>query len=201
MHNKKPTFIQFIKEVEFLDDPEYSKRNKLDTDVGRSFKKYIDDLHSGYNWAREVEKSDLGSGHTLHHYVEGGKIHDFIVEYKGKISHQIIAVHDKVARDKNSFYISSAASSGKSPIKMHDIYYQLLKQGKTLVTGAQTVGGMKIWQQLQKKKDVNIHGWDPKTNQPVNVDLTDDPLETHTTNGNDLENRRVRDMNLVAHLK
>ena len=50
----------------------------------------------------------------------------------------------------------------------------------TLVSdNKQSEGGYRVWQELEQRyKNINVHGFDTRTNEPVNVTTRDEP-ETH----------------------
>lgn len=201
------SYKQFFQEVELL--PYYKKSNKLGTYVGDDFDNSVKRLEryaKGSGGLKHLEVSKLDKDHTLHHFNIDNSLgqHDFIVKHKGKVSHHIITTSHR----DNVHHIDAVASSGESPIKAHDVYHHMLKRGNTLVSNAHTRGGEHVWRELQKKRDVNIHGWDDYKNKPVNVDMKGDPEETHIDNNaailHDIDNpefRKTKDMLLVAHIK
>jgi hypothetical protein len=64
-------------------------------------------------------------------------------------------------------------SGPKNTYRAADLYaFLILKLGITLVSDKkQSEGGQRVWQELQRRygRSINIHGFDTKTNRPVNV--------------------------------
>lgn len=82
----------------------------------------------------------------------------------------------------NSLIIQGLYSGPKNDIKASSFYYWLIKNlGLTIVSDfKQSEGGHRVWQDLEKKygRYINIHGFNTKTNEPINVGARDD-TETH----------------------
>jgi hypothetical protein len=81
----------------------------------------------------------------------------------------------------NSLVIQGTYSGPKNQYRAADLYaFLILNQGLTLVSdNKQSTGGYRVWQELEKRyKNINIHGFDTKTNQGVNVTTQDEP-DTH----------------------
>lgn len=74
------------------------------------------------------------------------------------------------------------ASSDDNTVPAHELYHHLLKHGHVtaLVANEQSQGGRKVWEKLAKKKDVNIHGWDPNSRKPVNIKFGEDDTHEET---------------------
>lgn len=202
-------FRDALDEVQNLDSF-ITKKDKLGLPVGRKFTDRLKDYEDLHN----ITSEKIGRGHTLHTAVQkyGRETyhHHIVTNKDNRITHYVTS--DTYKDDHPSvLHIAGVASSGTSPIKMHDVYHHLVKRGHILVGSSQSPGGRRIWQQLQKKKDVNIHGWDPKLGKPVNVDLKHGTEETHAGGKEDhyythddyqnKEQDRIQRMHIVAHKK
>jgi hypothetical protein len=196
---------ELIVEVEDMHDIKKDTKSKL---IG----KHITSAYSKYG--HDSQESKLPHGHTLHHINShnSSKDHHFVVsDHKGNITHHIET--SKVgSHEKSAHHVNFSSSSGTSKIKMHDVYHHLLKKGHVLATSGQSEGGEHIWSHLQKKKDVNIHGWHPKTGKAENVDLKHGTDETHMTQKtyksiakgstkDESEAHKTKSMWLIAHHK
>jgi hypothetical protein len=102
------------------------------------------------------------------------------------------------------------AASPDNEFPAHELYHHLLHHGHVtaLVADHQSAGGKKVWEKLSKKRNVGIHGWDPRKKKPVNVkfgedDTHEDRTKTQTKQEYDAANPdpTVKSMQLVAHKK
>jgi GNAT superfamily N-acetyltransferase len=82
----------------------------------------------------------------------------------------------------NSLIIKGVYSGPKNATRAANLYAWLItKQGLTLVSDIkQSQGGYKVWKDLERRfgRYVNVHGFNTKTNKPVNVGTQDEP-DTH----------------------
>jgi hypothetical protein len=82
----------------------------------------------------------------------------------------------------DSFVVAGTYSGPKNRMRAADLYaFLILKLGVTLVSdNKQSAGGYRVWQELEQRygKKINIHGFDTRTNEPVNVTTQDEP-DTH----------------------
>jgi hypothetical protein len=161
--------------------------------------------------------------HDQHRYSNSKDSHSYIVRHRetGKIDGEIEGDYDKHPK---TFKIDVTSSTGDGP-KMHDVYHKILSHGarggrnlrtsrradsgehyvKSLVSGEeQSEGGMRLWQNLARKKNMSVHGWHP-TKGAVNLD-PDDQDETHASNreswddtdDDDMDTKNIMRTKLVA---
>jgi hypothetical protein len=103
-----------------------------------------------------------------------------------------------------TFHVATLSGAKNATIKAHDFYHHLItKHNMTLRSDVQSTGGKNVWNKLQQKSNVNVHGYDPKTRQGVNVHSGDEEAYHDEKYGsskdpNDLAAKRL---NLVAHKK
>lgn len=85
-------------------------------------------------------------------------------------------------KNKNSFVIMGTYSGPKNQYRAADLYaFLIFGRGLTLVSdNKQSTGGYRVWQELERNygRKLNIHGFDTKTDKPVNVTTQDEP-DTH----------------------
>lgn len=124
----------------------------------------------GYNLKRTEHADDFG-GKVVHF-----TLHDPETD---QVKMQVIGKHDPV---NGSYKIGTIGSEGGMKVKAQDVYHHILKKGHatTLIGTSHSEGGQKIWQNLSKKNNISVHGWDNKENKPVNLDPLD-PDQTHTS--------------------
>lgn len=86
------------------------------------------------------------------------------------------------ASNAGAFEVMGLYSGPKNTFKAVDLYaFLILDQGLTLVSdNKQSMGGYRVWQSLEQQwgRKINIHGFDTRTNQGVNVTTQDEP-DTH----------------------
>ena len=84
--------------------------------------------------------------------------------------------------NRDSFVVQGVYSGPKNQYRAADLYaFLILNQGLTLVSdNKQSAGGYRVWQELEQRygRKINIHGFDTRTNKPVNVTTQDEP-DTH----------------------
>jgi len=86
--------------------------------------------------------------------------------------------------NRDSFVIHGVYSGPKNRYRAADLYaFLIINRGLTLVSDyKQSEGGYRVWQELQQRygRRINIHGFDTRTDEPVNVsaDPEDEP-DTH----------------------
>ena len=84
--------------------------------------------------------------------------------------------------NRDSFVVQGTYSGPKNTYRAADLYaFLIFNRGLTLVSdNKQSTGGYRVWQELERRygRKLNIHGFDTKTNEPVNVTTRDEP-DTH----------------------
>ena len=83
-----------------------------------------------------------------------------------------------------------------------EFYRALIHElGLTLVSDRkQSPGGQKVWQQLEKFRDVEVHGYDTKTGEVLNIGASDEEMysvPSHAATGREMS-KIARDIRLVA---
>lgn len=135
-------------------------------------------------------------GHIVAHD-DSGKIYHYLKIEKPEGYHDDVVV-TKLAIKNHDI---------DSLVKMHDIYHHLIGKGLVLMSDKnQSVGGIEVWKNLANQPDVNIHGWNEKTNKMVNSDpYLDDLDDTHREyddRSGEEEDLHVRNhVRLIAHKK
>ena len=84
--------------------------------------------------------------------------------------------------NRDSFVVQGVYSGPKNRYRAADLYaFLILSRGLTLVSdNKQSEGGYRVWQELEKRygNEINVHGFDTRTDQGVNVTTQDEP-DTH----------------------
>jgi hypothetical protein len=154
--------------------------------------KVIGKMKGGYHILHRKDYDDYDDKHYHSHVVQHAKT---------KRVHVTIDSEEENGSGMHGDLATS--SSGKGP-KVQDVYHHLMKHGhvKGLSSDSQSPGAVKVWQRLNKKKGVNIHGWHPKEKKPVNLGKRFDPDETHNKTDhaeNDHIQKTHRDKDIKAH--
>lgn len=95
---------------------------------------------------------------------------------------QVVATLEKYStlNKVKSFKIDHLVAKTGSSIPAHALYAAAVKAGITLLTGEQSIGGLKVWKKLSKVKGVTVYGWDKNKKKPINLGPEfDDENETH----------------------
>jgi hypothetical protein len=125
--------------------------------------------------------ANMGNGYQLWSWVDRGTVTYFVFDTKTRIC-QLGTTGRPYKTNRNSFVVQGVYSGPKNQYRAADLYaFLILDQGLTLVSdNKQSEGGYRVWQELEKRygKKLNIHGFDTKTNEPVNVTTKDEP-DTH----------------------
>lgn len=195
---------QILYEVELLT---HIKRNAASSFKDSHLGKTIDH-EEHYRGAPNYHKiGSIGDHHVYHSRIGG-------YDSKGKATHHIVVAHKDTHHVDMSMHasgyspkhkvmkIESLVSTGAGP-KAHDVYHNLLKSGHThaIVGHAQTPGSQKVWRNLAKHHEIEMHGW--HHGKPVNLNPFD-KNDTHSTAkdaATDHHDRRVMKTKLVASLK
>ena len=124
---------------------------------------------------------DIRSDAQVWTYRTGNFINYIVYNPETRISH-LACSGTRYPNNPNSLIIHGLYSGPKNDIRASSFYYWLIKNlGLTLVSDyKQSEGGHRVWQDLEKRygKFINIHGFNTKTNEPINVGARDD-TETH----------------------
>jgi len=194
------TFVQFLFEV------------RTATDITKKTKSFINAVLPNNGRKFNPEDSDgehIGTVKGHHIYKHVSPLNKRVVTYSahnpesGKSTVAVSGIHHKgVLSDLR------LAASEDNKFPAHELYHHLLHHDhvKALVADHQSPGGKKVWERLAKKKNIGIHGWDPKKNKPVNIKFGED--ETHEEPSKNKKkydainpDQDVVHMQLVAHKK
>jgi hypothetical protein len=125
--------------------------------------------------------ADMGHGLQLWSWVDRGTVTYYVFDTETRTC-QLGTTGRPYATHRNSFVIQGVYSGPKNQYRAADLYaFLILNQGLTLVSdNKQSEGGYRVWQELEKRygRRINIHGFDTRTDQGVNVTTQDEP-DTH----------------------
>jgi len=124
--------------------------------------------------------ADMGSGLELWSWTNRGTVTYYVFDTSTRTS-QLGTTGRPYKTNRDSFVIQGVYSGPKNTYRAADLYaFLILNQGLTLVSdNKQSEGGYRVWQELEKRyKNINVHGFDTRTDQGVNVTTKDEP-DTH----------------------
>jgi GNAT superfamily N-acetyltransferase len=125
--------------------------------------------------------ADIGNGLELWSWASRGTVTYYVFDTATRTS-QLGTTGRPYKTNRDSFVIQGVYSGPKNQYRAADLYaFLILNQGLTLVSdNKQSEGGYRVWQELEKRygKTINVHGFDTKTDQGVNVTTRDEP-DTH----------------------
>jgi len=185
------TYHQFITEIRLL--PKLFKRHTLGLrtqtyGLGSYFKQIVKQQHT--QELLHVDK--LKSGHKIYHHVKthlpSEKIYRVVNKHSGKISTVLVTTPNSGGVETiDRVATTRSMRKNKNRLKLVDLYHHLItKHNVILATDDQSVGGMKTWQELSRKKGINIHGWDKETGKPINTPSILTPDNAHETHYKDI---------------
>ena len=127
--------------------------------------------------------ADMGRGYQLWSWSDRGTVTYYVFDTDTRTS-QLGTTGRPYQTHRNSFVVQGVYSGPKNRYRAADLYaFLILNQGLTLVSdNKQSKGGYRVLQELEQRygKEINIHGFDTKTNQGVNVTTKDEP-DTHVS--------------------
>jgi hypothetical protein len=119
--------------------------------------------------------SKMPGGHELWSWTDRGTKTYYVYNPKTRIS-QLATTGRSYSENQDSFVVMGTYSGPKNTYRAADLYaFLILQLGITLVSDKkQSEGGQRVWQELQRRygRSINIHGFDTRTNKPVNVKPT-----------------------------
>ena len=125
--------------------------------------------------------AEMGNGLQLWSWVDRGTVTYYVFDTKTHTS-QLGTTGRPYKTNRDSFVIQGVYSGPDNHMRAADLYaFLIFNRGLTLVSdNKQSEGGYRVWQELEKRygRRLNIHGFDTKTNEPVNVTTQDEP-DTH----------------------
>jgi hypothetical protein len=176
VYNLYKLYEQKVNEITSVPTVAKSKRQHLDVmpNDGRPIPKgqeadYLGDL-----------VADMGRGLQLWSWTDRGTVTYYVFDTSTRTS-QLGTTGRPYTTNRNSFVIQGVYSGPKNTYRAADLYaFLILNQGLTLVSdNKQSEGGYRVWQELERRyKNINVHGFDTRTDQGVNVTTKDEP-DTH----------------------
>jgi GNAT superfamily N-acetyltransferase len=125
--------------------------------------------------------AEMGNGLQLWSWTDRGTVTYYVFDTRSRTS-QLGTTGRPYTSNRNSFVVQGVYSGPKNQYRAADLYaFLILNRGLTLVSdNKQSEGGYRVWQELERRygNKINIHGFDTKTDQGVNVTTRDEP-ETH----------------------
>ena len=166
-----------INEVTMVNTQSRSKRQHLDVlpNDGRPIPPGQEAEHLGDLTA------EMPGGYQLWSWTDRGTTTYYVYDPRTRTS-QLGTSGRAYPQNRNSFVVMGTYSGPQNQYRAADLYaFLIFGCGLTLVSdNKQSTGGYRVWQELEKRygKKLNIHGFDTKTNEPVNVTTQDEP-DTH----------------------
>ena len=125
--------------------------------------------------------AEMGNGYQLWSWTDRGTVTYYVFDTKTRTS-QLGTTGRPYKTNHNSFVVQGVYSGPKNRYRAADLYaFLILSRGLTLVSdNKQSAGGYRVWQELERRygRRLIIHGFDTRTNKPVNVTTQDEP-DTH----------------------
>lgn len=119
--------------------------------------------------------SKMPGGHELWSWTDRGIVTYYVYNTETRRC-QLATTGRAYSENRDSFVVMGTYSGPKNTYRAADLYaFLILKLGITLVSDKkQSEGGQRVWQELQRRygRSINIHGFDTRTNKPVNVKPT-----------------------------
>jgi GNAT superfamily N-acetyltransferase len=127
--------------------------------------------------------AELGDGYQLWVWNNRGTVTYYVFDTDTRTS-QLATTGRPYPSNPDSFVIQGVYSGPKNQYRAADLYaFLILDQGLTLISdNKQSEGGYRVWQELERRygRKLNIHGFDTRTDEPVNVTTQDEP-DTHVS--------------------
>jgi hypothetical protein len=127
--------------------------------------------------------AELGDGYQLWSWNNRGTVTYYVFDTDTRTS-QLGTTGRPYPSNPDSFVIQGVYSGPKNQYRAADLYaFLILDQGLTLISdNKQSEGGYRVWQELERRygRKLNIHGFDTRTDEPVNVTTQDEP-DTHVS--------------------
>jgi GNAT superfamily N-acetyltransferase len=127
--------------------------------------------------------AELGNGYQLWAWSNRGTVTYYVFDTDTRTS-QLATTGRPYPSNPNSFVIQGVYSGPENQYRAADLYaFLILDLGLTLVSdNKQSEGGYRVWQELERRygRKLNVHGFDTRTNEPVNVTTQDEP-DTHVS--------------------
>jgi pyrimidine deaminase RibD-like protein len=165
-----------LKEITTVPTVSKSKRQHLDVmpNDGKPIPKGEEEHYLGKFVAK------IGHGLELWSWMSHGTVTYYVFDTNTRTSH-LGTTGRPYTTNSNSFVVQGVYSGPNNQLRAADLYaFLILNQGLILVSdNKQSEGGYRVWQELERRyKNINVHGFDTKTNKGVNVTTQDEP-DTH----------------------
>lgn len=125
--------------------------------------------------------SEMGRGFQLWSWTDRGTVTYYVFDTSTRTC-QLGTTGRPYKTNRDSFVVQGVYSGPRNRYRAADLYaFLIINRGLTLVSdNKQSAGGYRVWQELEQRygRKINIHGFDTKTNEPVNVTTQDEP-DTH----------------------
>jgi len=124
--------------------------------------------------------AEMGHGLQLWSWRDRGTVTYYVFDTETRRC-QLGTTGRPYSTNPDSFVVQGVYSGPRNRYRAADLYaFLILNRGLTLVSdNKQSAGGYRVWQELEQRyKTINIHGFDTRTNKPVNVTTQDEP-DTH----------------------
>jgi GNAT superfamily N-acetyltransferase len=114
----------------------------------------------------------------------------------------LTAFGSRYKENPDSFIIAGLYAAPGNPIRAHEFYRHLVRDvGLTLISDyKQSPGGQKVWQRLERYPDINIFGFDTRTEEVLNFTARDEEMyavPSTAVKGREMQ-QMARDIRLVA---
>ena len=117
----------------------------------------------------------MPGGYELWSWTDRGTVTYYVFDTESRRC-QLATTGRPYTQNRNSFVVMGTYSGPKNRYRAADLYaFLILKLGITLVSDKkQSEGGQRVWQELQRRygRSINIHGFDTRTDKPVNIKPT-----------------------------
>jgi hypothetical protein len=125
--------------------------------------------------------AEMGDGYQLWSWTDRGTVTYYVFDTTTRRC-QLGTTGRPYRTNRDSFVVQGVYSGPQNKYRAADLYaFLIFNRGLTLVSdNKQSAGGYRVWQELERRygKKLNIHGFDTRTNKPVNVTTQDEP-DTH----------------------
>ena len=125
--------------------------------------------------------AEMGNGLELWSWRDRGTVTYYVYDTVNRIC-QLATAGRPYKTNDDSFVVMGTYSGPKNRFRAADLYaFLIIDRGLTLVSdNKQSEGGYRVWQELERRygNKINVHGFDTKTDQGVNVTTQDEP-DTH----------------------
>jgi hypothetical protein len=126
--------------------------------------------------------AEMGNGYQLWSWTDRGTVTYYVFDTNTRTC-QLGTTGRPYKTNADSFVVQGVYSGPRNQYRAADLYaFLIINRGLTLVSdNKQSEGGYRVWQELERRyRKINVHGFDTRTNKPVNVTTKDEP-DTHVS--------------------